>query len=143
LDGYPVPPSGKLAAVRGGGRRPRGRGSTLASIDATAASENEDAPNLADIVGALEADGYRGQMAARPGGRLMCFTCHNLSDVSDVDVEYLRRTEGASDPDDMLAVVALTCPRCGARATVVLGYGPEAAEDDADVLLGLARPDHV
>lgn len=108
-------------------------------IDAAAASEN--ATSLADVVGLLERDGYTGQMAARPGGRLICFTCHTESNVADVDVESLSRTEGASDPDDMLAVVALTCPRCGARATVVLGYGPEAAEDDAEVLLGLSRPD--
>ncbi len=81
-------------------------------------------------------------MAARPGGWLICFTCHTESQAADVDVEVLRRTEGASDPDDMLAVVALTCPQCGARATVVLGYGPEAAEDDAEVLLALGRPDH-
>jgi len=80
-------------------------------------------------------------MAARQGARLICFTCHTESDAADVDVESLRRTEGASDPDDMLAVVALTCPQCGTRATVVLGYGPEAAEDDAEVLLVLARPD--
>ncbi len=111
----------------------------LSSIDATAASEN--APNLAEVVGQLEADGYTGQMAARSGGQLICFTCHEQSHVSEVDVESLRRTEGASDPDDMLAVVALTCPRCGARATVVLGYGPESGEDDAEVLLGLAPPD--
>jgi len=92
-------------------------------------------------MGLLETAGYTGQMAARPGGRLVCFTCHTESHASDVAVELLRRTEGASDPDDMLAVVALACPRCGTRATVVLGYGPEAGEDDAEVLLRLAPPD--
>jgi len=92
------------------------------------------------VIALFEKDGYTGQMAARPGGRLMCFTCHHESDVSDVEVEFLRRTEGASDPDDMLAVVALTCPRCATRGTVVLGYGPEVAEDDAEVLLRLASP---
>jgi hypothetical protein len=55
-------------------------------------------------------------------------------------VTDIRRTEGASDPDDMLAVVALTCPRCQTRAAAVLGYGPEAAEDDADVLRTLPAP---
>ena len=91
-------------------------------------------------MGQLESAGYTGQMAARPGGRLMCFTCHTASDASQLEVEALRRTEGASDPDDMLAVVALACPRCGARAAVVLGYGPESGEDDAEVLLALAPP---
>ena len=52
----------------------------------------------------------------------------------------MRRTEGVSDPDDMLAVVALTCPQCGAAATAVLGYGPEAAEDDSEVLRTLQTP---
>lgn len=108
-------------------------------IDAAAAIEN--APNLAEVIGQLEGAGYTGQMAARPGGRLICFTCHNESDASEIDVEFLRRTEGASDPDDMLAVVALTCPKCATLATAVLGYGPEAGEDDSEVLLHLASPD--
>lgn len=89
---------------------------------------------LAELVGQFEADGFTGQMAARPGGRLRCFTCRTDSDAADVELVDLRRIEGASDPDDMLAVAALVCPSCGARATVVLGYGPEATEDDADAL---------
>jgi len=108
------------------------------AIDAAAATEG--APNLAEIIGLLEAAGYTGQMAARAGGRLMCFTCHTETDAAEVEVEALHRTEGASDPDDMLAVVALACPRCRTRATVVLGYGPESGEDDAEVLLALAPP---
>jgi hypothetical protein len=49
----------------------------------------------------------------------------------------MRRTEGASDPDDMLAVVGLTCPRCGTQGTAVLGYGPEADPDDAEIVVRL------
>jgi hypothetical protein len=49
----------------------------------------------------------------------------------------LRRLEGESDPADMVAVVALTCPACGAQGTVVLGYGPMADGHEADVLRGL------
>lgn len=52
----------------------------------------------------------------------------------------LGRAEGVSDPDDMLAVVAVTCPNCGTPGTVVLGYGPESSEDDAEVLLALQSP---
>lgn len=77
-------------------------------------------------------------MAARPGGRLRCFTCRTDSDAASVEVTALRRTEGASDPDDMLAIAALTCPNCGTRATLTLGYGPESSEDDAEVLLRLS-----
>lgn len=46
----------------------------------------------------------------------------------------MRRTEGASDPSDMVAVVAVKCPHCGTKATAVLGFGPESDEDDAEVL---------
>ena len=42
----------------------------------------------------------------------------------------LRRLEGASDPDDMLAVVAVECANCGLRGSLVLNYGPTATEDD-------------
>jgi hypothetical protein len=85
-------------------------------------------------VSALEAEGYGGQMGTRPGGRLRCFTCRVASSAAQVAVAVMRRVEGASDPDDMLAVAAVTCPNCRTRATVVLGYGPEASEDDAEVL---------
>jgi hypothetical protein len=37
----------------------------------------------------------------------------------------------------MAAVIAVTCPRCSTRATLVVKYGPEASGADADVLLAL------
>jgi hypothetical protein len=91
-------------------------------------------------VSELEAAGFGGQVGPRPGGHLLCFTCRTESDAASFEVRAIRRTEGVSDPDDMLAVVALTCPACGTRATAVLGYGPEAAEDDAEVLRTLQSP---
>jgi hypothetical protein len=91
-------------------------------------------------VSELEIAGFEGQVGPRPGGRLLCFTCRTESAAAAFEVTAMRRTEGVSDPDDMLAVVALTCPRCGTRATAVLGYGPEAAEDDSDVLRMLPTP---
>ncbi len=96
-----------------------------------------DAASVGEIISTLEAAGFTAQMAARPGGMILCFTCHQESPASEVQVEALGRTEGASDPADMLAVAGLICPRCGARGTVVLGYGPEADPDDAEVLVSL------
>jgi len=95
---------------------------------------------LGEIMGTLDAAGFSAQMAARPGGVLLCFTCRNESPANEFQLQVQRRTEGASDPDDMLAIVGLVCPRCGARGTAVLGYGPEADADDAEVLrrLGVA-----
>jgi hypothetical protein len=98
-----------------------------------------DATPFGEIVAGLEQAGFGGQFAARPGGMILCFTCHQESPAAEVGLEALRRTEGASDPADMLAVAALVCPRCGAKGTAVLGYGPEADADDAEVLRHLHR----
>lgn len=108
---------------------------------AAAAPVPADATTLAEIMAAMESAGFTAQMAARPGAMILCFTCHGESPASEVELGTLGRTEGVSDPADMLAVAGLTCPRCGARGTVVLGYGPEADPDDSEVLvtLGLNR----
>ena len=99
-----------------------------------------DARTLTEVIVALEDTGYRGQFSPRPEGRLLCLTCRSESDAPTVAVHSISRTEGASDPDDMLAVAAITCPVCGTWGTVVLGYGPEASEEDAEVLLALRSP---
>ncbi|HEV2758952.1 MAG TPA: hypothetical protein VGV86_05220 [Acidimicrobiales bacterium] len=92
---------------------------------------------LGEILATLEAAGFTAQMAARPAGQIICLTCRQESAAADFDLQAMRRTEGASDPDDMLAVVGLACPRCGARGTAVLGYGPDSDPDDAEVVLRL------
>ncbi|HEX2048461.1 MAG TPA: hypothetical protein VHF27_11890 [Acidimicrobiales bacterium] len=96
---------------------------------------------LGEILRTLEAAGFTAQMAARPDGVLVCFNCRTESPAATFQLQAQRRTEGASDPDDMLAIVGLVCPSCGAKGTAVLGYGPESDENDAEVLarLGVTR----
>jgi hypothetical protein len=100
----------------------------------------QDPRGLDEILGALSADGFTCSMTALAGGDVRCGECGQASPAGDFAVETLRRTEGASDPGDMSAVVALTCPRCSARGTAVLRFGPEAGEADEDVLAALDRP---
>jgi hypothetical protein len=104
-------------------------------------SEAEDGPGevtdgytIAEAMQRLESDGYSGQFAARPGAMVRCFTCQRESQAGAVQLHRLVRTEGASDAADETVIAALTCPRCGARGTTVLNYGPEAPPDDAEVL---------
>ena len=92
---------------------------------------------LTEIIATLEAAGFTGQMAAREGGMIQCLTCRQESPANDFKPQAMRRTEGASDPADMLAVVGVTCPNCGTQGTAVLGYGPEADPDDAEVMVRL------
>lgn len=96
-----------------------------------------DASTITDVLATFHADGFDGQFLVQEGGVLECAACRRASPASDVAVHHVRRLEGASDPDDMLAVAALVCPSCGARGTVVLGYGPVAAVEDADALAAL------
>lgn len=97
---------------------------------------------LATILDALKREGYEGQFGAHAGATVTCFTCHHVSPAASFRVETLRRLEGASDPADMLVVAPVTCPRCGARGSLVLNYGPQSTAEEADVLLALAEPRH-
>ena len=92
-----------------------------------------DGTTLVEVISRFEAEGYTGQLAAVEGG-LRCFDCGGVAPGSVYDLGLLRRTEGASDPADMVAVAGLTCPACGAKGTVALKYGPDASPEEADVL---------
>ena len=93
-----------------------------------------DGTTLVEVIRRFEADGYTAQMAAVEGGAIRCFTCRRDSPASTVHLDVVRRTEGASDPADMVAVAALRCPNCGALGTVALKYGPGATSEEAEVL---------
>lgn len=93
-----------------------------------------DGTTLVEVVRRFEAQGYNGQFVPVEGGALRCLSCRTVVSARDCELGLLRRTEGASDPDDMVAVAGLTCPSCGALGTVVLKYGPESMPEEADVL---------
>lgn len=93
-----------------------------------------DGTTLVEVIRTLEADGYTAQMAPREGGVVRCFACHTDSPAALAHIDALCRTEGASDPDDMVAVVALCCPNCRAKGTMTLKYGPAATCEEDEVL---------
>src|SRR4051794_35875903 len=70
-------------------------------------------------------------------GFVRCPACGEASPVNTFRDVVERRLEGASDPADMVLVVAGHCPKCGAGGAVVLGYGPDASESDAAVVVRL------
>ena len=86
---------------------------------------------------ALRINGRPRLLEVRAGGTIECESCHHSVAAPDAPVLELRRLEGASDPDDMLAVVAVECPNCGLRGSLVLNYGPTATVEDSAVLVGL------
>ncbi len=92
---------------------------------------------LTEVIDQYEGRGYGAQFGAREGGEILCFTCREAFPAGEVNIDDLERLEGASDPDDMAAVAAMACPRCGARGTIVLKYGPESTPEEGEVLLAL------
>ena len=88
----------------------------------------------------LRAAGYEGEFLLEPGPSLRCRACDEVVAAADVSLDVLRRLEGASDPADMLAIVALHCPSCGTGGTTVVAYGPAAGEDEDALLRQLHEP---
>jgi hypothetical protein len=104
------------------------------------------AETVLDALDRMRHEGFRGNFtpleadSVSEGARLQCGSCHRVFGTHEAQVTELRRLEGASDPDDMLAVVALECPRCATRGTLVLNYGPTASTEEAAALVALAEP---
>ena len=101
---------------------------------AGAPSDND---TLQSVLAALAEEGYDGEANAVEGGTVHLRRCGHDVGAAELAVEHVRRMEGASDPDDMLAVMGITCPQCGDKASLVVHYGPTAGPADADVLVDL------
>lgn len=101
-----------------------------------------EAQTLTGVLAELEEQGYTTQFAAQPAGRIRCIECGREFEPDAATVATVRRLEGASDPDDMLAVLPVSCPKCGAQGTLVLGFGPEAPIEDSEIIAALPPADH-
>lgn len=93
---------------------------------------------IMDGVTAFERRGYTGQFGSRLGGEVMCFTCREQFPAREVELDEAFRVEGASDPGAMGVVCAVRCPRCAAKGTLVLSYGPMSSPEDAEVFEALS-----
>jgi hypothetical protein len=103
------------------------------------AAQQPDDESLASVLAGLQNGGFGGNLR-RSGSDVVCGTCQSVLRPDELLVHRLRRLEGASDPADMLAVVAATCPGCGTDGTLVLGFGPSADPDDGALLVALDVP---
>lgn len=104
-----------------------------------------DASSLVSVEQSLRAAGFTGDFRSVANGRVECLSCGRDSDAAVCAVHQLRRLEGASDPDELVLVVAIECPHCRTPGTLALTYGPMATDEDLDVLARLPseprRPD--
>lgn len=88
-----------------------------------------------DVLSELAAAGYDHDVFVREDdGWVCCSSCRACQQPEHLVLDGLRRIEGASDPSDMAAVLAVTCSNCGARGTAVVRFGPEATAGEAILL---------
>lgn len=93
---------------------------------------------LVQVLSELARSGYDHDVLVDPDdGWLTCAVCRVRTSPPDAKVDSLRRVEGASDPADMAAVLAMTCGFCGSRGTAILRFGPEASPGEAAVLVAM------
>jgi hypothetical protein len=112
-------------------------------VDEPVSGAPSDNTTLVGVLNSLEEQGFTAQLIAADQSAIQCGACGETSPAADFAVDATRRLEGASDPDDMMTVIGATCPRCGTGGTLVLGYGPNATEEDAAISAELgASPTH-
>lgn len=101
--------------------------------DVGSAEAPSDKTTLLAVLEDLRRRGFDRDFSTSAGAQIRCESCGTETDATEFVIERLRRMEGASDPDDMLAVVATACPVCKVQGTLILGYGPMASAQDIDV----------
>lgn len=113
--------------------------STDQTLDGAAGvtAQPSDNTTLTEVLAGYEANGFDAPLTVVEGGSIECNSCGFTVAAKEYTMQSLRRMEGASDPDDMVAAVAVTCPSCDAQGVLVLGYGPMASAEDSDVLVAL------
>jgi hypothetical protein len=115
----------------------RGYDRAVAEVPRASEYVQGEPQTLTGVLEELEHQGFTSQFAANPAGRIRCIEFRSEFRPDDTTVETVRRLEGASDPDDMLAVLPVVCPKCGTHGTLVLGFGPEAPVEDSNILAAL------
>jgi hypothetical protein len=96
-----------------------------------------DHTTITAVLDHYAAAGFAGEFEVEDGPTVICSACGAASPADHVSRESVRRLEGASDPDDMVAIAAIVCPACATRGVLVLGFGPSSSLTDAETLSAL------
>ena len=96
-----------------------------------------DGTTLTEVLAGYAQAGFHGTFTAGEQATVECNSCGVTNPASAFQMASLRRLEGASDPDDMISVMAVTCPNCKRDGVLILGYGPHATAEDSDIAKAL------
>jgi hypothetical protein len=109
-------------------------------VDADVPDDSEaaaTASTVTEAVAQLDAAGYHDRLELGDG-ELHCDVCGAVHSPDVIVVDRVLRFEGPSDPADEAIVLALRCPECDARSTLVSAFGPDADPRLADAFVYLA-----
>lgn len=112
---------------------PPSSSSTESTVDRPVPGAPSDGATLTEMINSLAEEGFVHQFSPVEGAAVECSQCATTVGADALDVTSIRRLEGASDPDDMMSLIAARCPNCDALGTLLLGYGVNASVDDADI----------
>ena len=93
-----------------------------------------DNTTLQAVLAAYAAEGFADSYDIDDDGRLTHRPSGEAEELDDLEVVQFRRLEGASDPADMMLVVAVRSRQGGRQGVVITPYGPNASAGEADVL---------
>jgi len=102
--------------------------------DSGPTDQPSDNTTLVEVIAGYRQAGFVTEFWVESDSKVRCDECQSVLDSNRLPIRSMRRLEGASDPADMAVVIATSCPVCGADGTMVLGYGPMASGEDADVM---------
>ena len=105
--------------------------------DQTPPGAPSDNTTLVEILTAMADDGFSANLTVTEDGAVRCPACRQETPPDEAELVSMRRLEGASDPADMQAVLALRCPNCHTGGVAVLNYGPEASAEEGALLIAL------
>lgn len=92
---------------------------------------------IEDALRHLRERGYTGSLSVVGPGKLKCEACLATMDARRASFERTYRIEGASDPADEVIVLAVACPACSAKASLVLHFGIGASPEEASVIAAM------
>jgi hypothetical protein len=97
-----------------------------------------DNTNLLQVLAEFGAAGFDADVFLQPGAVLHCGACGTKEPADQWHLDALRKLEGASDPDDTQAVLAVHCPSCRRGGTAVVHFGPDADSETVELIINLA-----
>lgn len=135
LGGHLAFPAGH---VEDGSDGPRDAREDQANEHAQVAGAPSDNTTLVSVLHTLRQDGFTADLqSVGDQGDVRCGSCGTASPADTFTDLTERRLEGASDPDDLMLVVAGRCPACSVGGVLTLTYGPAAGEADTAVIARL------